>query len=128
MTTLFEQIGGEPAVNASVDRFYERVLADPMLAPFFKDVHMARLKAHQFAFLSQVLGGPRKYSGATMSRAHARLQIEQRHFDAVAVHLVETLRELGVSEDIIAQVAAAVTSLAPEIVNTAGVQSAGAIG
>ncbi len=73
--TLFDQIGGEGAVNAAVDLFYDRVLADPMLAPFFRDIDMSRLKAHQFAFLSQALGGPRQYSGTVMSQAHARLQI-----------------------------------------------------
>lgn len=118
-TTLYDRIGGEPAVRAAVDRFYERVLSDPELKGFFTSVSMPRLKAHQFAFLSQVLGGPRQYSGASMRDAHSRLAIEQRHFDGVAVHLVETLRELGVSEEIIASIAAALTPLSAEIVNTA---------
>ena len=53
-----------------------------------------------------------------MLDAHSKLAIEQRHFDAVAVHLVETLRELGVPEDIVGQIAAAVTPLSAQIVNT----------
>lgn len=122
--TPYERIGGAPAVLAAVDRFYVRVLADPLLEPFFRDVNMERVKAHQRAFLSQAMGGPHQYSGATMSRAHARLRIEQRHFDAVAGHLVETLRELGVSEEIVGDVVAAVTPLASQIVNTMGAASA----
>jgi hemoglobin len=118
--TLYDRLGGATAVNAAVERFYVRVLADPMLGPFFKDIDMARLKTHQFAFLSQALGGPRQYSGASMTRAHSRLRIEQRHFDAVAAHLVETLRELGVGESMVAEVAAVVTPLASQVVNTAG--------
>jgi len=125
--SLFVRIGGEPAINAAVDRFYERVLADPMLAPFFKHVSMQRLIAHQFTFLSQALGGPQHYSGSSMSAAHARLRIEHRHFQAVSVHLVETLRELGVSEDIVAEVAAALTPLASQIVNTPESASAYAV-
>jgi hemoglobin len=116
--TLYIQIGGEAAINAAVDRFYERVLADPALSPFFKGVSIGRLKAHQFAFLSQALGGPRQYTGASMVEAHARLAIEQKHFDSVAVHLIETLRELCVPEEIIGEVAQAVTPLASQIVNT----------
>ncbi len=116
--TLYDRLGGEPAMLAAVDRFYVRVLADPMLAPFFEGVEMPRLKRHQFAFLSQALGGPAQYSGSSMSRAHARLRIGQRHFDAVAGHLVETLRELGIEESLIGEVAAAVTPLSTEIVNT----------
>jgi hemoglobin len=96
--TLFERIGGKPAVQLAVEQFYVRVLADPLLAPFFEKTDLARLKSHQFAFLSQVMGGPRKYSGETMARAHSRLSIEERHLNAVAGHLVETLRSLGVSE------------------------------
>jgi hemoglobin len=79
---------------------------------------MSRLKAHQFAFLSQALGGPKRYSGASMRDAHSILAIEQRHFDSVAVHLVETLRELGVPEDIVGRIAAAATPLSGQIVNT----------
>ena len=116
--TLYKRIGGEPAIRAAVDRFYERVLADPSLSLFFEGVSMPRLKAHQFAFLSQALGGPKQYSGSSTAEAHARLAIEQHHFDSVAVHLVETLRELGVPEDIVGEVATAITPLSSQVVNT----------
>ena len=116
--SLFERIGGESAVNAAVDRFYERVLADPEMKDFFSGVSMSRLKAHQFAFLSQALGGPKQYSGASMRDAHSRLSIEQRHFDSVAVHLVETLRELSVPEEMVGKIGAALTPLSEQIVNT----------
>ena len=122
--TLYERIGGEGAITVAVEKFYVRVLADPMLVPFFGNVDMPRLKRHQFAFLSQALGGPKQYAGASMAKAHAKLRIERRHFDAVATHLVETLRELGVPEELIGEVADAVTPLAREIVNTAEAVSA----
>jgi hemoglobin len=115
--SLYERIGGTPAVSAAVDLFYERVLADPELKQFFSGINIAKLKAHQFAFLSQALDGPRQYNGSSMHDAHSHLVIEQRHFDGVAVHLVETLRELGVSEDITAAVASALPPLSAQIVN-----------
>lgn len=117
-STLYERLGGEAAIGAAVDIFYRRVLADSELAPFFESVNIGRLRAHQFAFLSQALGGPRQYSGAAIGKAHARLAITQRHFDMVAGHLVETLQELGVPQPIIDEVCAAVAPLASEIVNT----------
>jgi hemoglobin len=116
-TAIYQRIGGEPAIHAAVERFYERVLADPALSHFFTGISMPRLKAHQFAFLSQALGGPKQYSGVSMRDAHSKLAIEQRHFDLVAFHLVETLRELGVPEDIIGEITAAVTPLSTQIVN-----------
>jgi hemoglobin len=117
-TTLYNRIGGEGAIRAAVDRFYERVLADPSLSHFFNGVSMPRLKAHQFAFLSQALGGPKQYSGLSMNEAHAKLAIEQHHFDSVAVHLVGTLRELHVPEDIVGEVATSITPLSSQVVNT----------
>jgi hemoglobin len=115
--SLYGRIGGQVAIGAAVDRFYERVLADPDLRHFFSDTSMPRLKAHQAAFLSRALDGPKQYGGADMEFAHGRLTIERHHFDRVASHLVETLRELGVSEMLIGEVAEAVTPLASEIVN-----------
>jgi hemoglobin len=125
---LYDRLRGESAVGIGVDRFYERVLADQVLAPFFQDVNVARSKTHPFAFLSQVPGGPRQYSGAAMSRAHTCLEIEHGHFEVVSVHFAETLRELSVGESIVAQVAAVVTPLAAEIVNPVGTRSAGVTG
>jgi hemoglobin len=115
--TLYQRIGGEAAIKTAVDHFYECVLADSSLSHFFEGVSMGRLKAHQFAFLSQALGGPKQYSGSSMSEAHAKLIIEQSHFDAVAMHLVGTLRDLGVSEEIIHEIVSAITPLASQIVN-----------
>ncbi len=116
--TLYQRLGGEVGISTAVDHFYKRVLADPDLSHFFSGSSMPRLKGHQVAFLSQALGGPKRYSGGSMEAAHAKLSIEQRHFDLVAGHLVETLRGLGVSEEIIGEIAGAVTPLASQIVNT----------
>lgn len=106
---LFEQIGGEAAVNAAVDRFYRHVLSDERIAHFFDGVDMARQAAKQKAFLTMAFGGPNNYSGLDMRKAHAHL-VEQglndTHFDAVVENLGKTLRELGVGEELIAQVAA----------------------
>jgi hemoglobin len=104
-------------VRAAVERFYERVMADPSLNHFFTSVNMARLKEHLFAFLSQALGGPKQYTGASMEAAHAKLAIEQRHFDLVATHLVETLQEMGAPEEIVEEAVLALTPLASQIVN-----------
>ena len=51
-------LAGGPAVSAVVNDFYERVLGDPQLVPYFEGVDMARLKRHQVLLVTQVLGGP----------------------------------------------------------------------
>ncbi len=106
---LFEKIGGEPAVNAAVDIFYRKVLADDRVNGFFDDVDMDRQAAKQKAFLTMAFGGPNHYTGADMRRGHAHLVargLNDRHFDIIVEHLAATLRELNVAEASIDQVAA----------------------
>ena len=116
--SVYEQIGGEEAVNATVEAFYKRVLADPILVPFFIDVDMAMLKRQQVNFFSQALGGPEAYRGPDMKTAHAHMSIEQDHFDRVAQHLVATLQSLGVPQAHIDTIVQTIAPLAADIVNT----------
>src|SRR5262245_404211 len=95
--TLFERLGGSVSIDVAVERFYDRLLADPELAGFFGSVDMRRQRAHQKAFLSMALGGPRAYRGRGLAEAHAHLDINDHHVDLVAGHLVAVLVELGVS-------------------------------
>jgi hemoglobin len=101
-----------------VEAFYVRVLADPSLKGFFATSDIKRLQARQIQFFITALGGPALYKGPDMKKAHAHLPIEQKHFDAVAGHLVATLKALGVAEHLINQIVAAVAPLAAQIVNT----------
>lgn len=105
--SLYEQLGGEPAVNTAVDIFYRKVIADPRINTFFFGVDMAQQAAKQKAFLTMAFGGPHNYTGLDMRRGHARLVdmgLTDRHFDAVLDHLGNTLRELGVAEPLVKQV------------------------
>ena len=105
-TSLYERLGGEAAVNAAVDIFYRKVLADPSISDFFDTTDMDEQRNKQKAFLSMVFGGPKEYSGKDMREAHAPLVekgLNDSHFDAVAGHLDATLRELGVADDLIGE-------------------------
>jgi len=115
--TLYERLGGEAAVAALLEELYVRALADPLFKPFFEKIDMPRLKAHQFAFISQALGGPHPYAGTSLVEAHARLRIEQRQFDAFVEHLGGALREIGARDDLAAEILSQVTPLSGVIVN-----------
>ncbi|MDH5325868.1 MAG: group 1 truncated hemoglobin [Gammaproteobacteria bacterium] len=107
--TLFEKLGGEAAVNAAVDIFYRKVLADDRINSFFDDVDMDAQAAKQKAFLTMAFGGPHNYTGKDMREGHAHLVergLNDTHFDAVVENLGSTLKELNVPDELIAQVAA----------------------
>ncbi len=116
-TSLFERIGGMTAVNAAVDIFYPKVLADPSLAHFFTNVDMKTQAAKQKAFLAYAFGAPMKYSGQNMRDAHSRMKLEESHFNSVAGHLVDTLHELEVPQNLIDEVVSIALSVKDDVLN-----------
>jgi hemoglobin len=106
--SLYDQLGGEPAVNAAVDIFYRKMLADDRVSRFFEGVDMDNQAAKQKAFLTMVFGGPNKYTGKDMYEGHKHLikmGLNDSHVDAVIENLGATLKELGVKDELITQVA-----------------------
>ncbi|MXV62661.1 group 1 truncated hemoglobin [Natronorubrum sp. JWXQ-INN-674] len=96
--TLYERLGGEDAIAAVVDRFYERIVADERVSHFFDDVDMQKQRAHQTQFISAVAGGPVDYTGENMASAHDDLGINRTDFTVIATHLEKTLAEFDVDE------------------------------
>lgn len=112
-TSLFDQIGGAAAVDAAVDVFYRKVLSDDRVSGFFDGVDMDRQRAKQKAFLTMAFGGPNGYTGKDMRDGHAHLVkrgLNDSHVDAIIELIGQTLKELGVAEPLIAQVAAIANS------------------
>ncbi|KAL4430596.1 hypothetical protein ABPG77_005836 [Micractinium sp. CCAP 211/92] len=115
--SLYDQLGGQKAVEAAVELFYSKLLDDPELSPFFEGVDMPQQRRKQAKFMSLALGGPGAYTGRGLGAVHRRLVEEKglrnRHFDLVLGHLGASLAELGVPQDVIAQAAAVVESTRP---------------
>jgi hemoglobin len=107
MSSIYERLGGEAAIQAAVVRFYEKVLADASVAPFFDGLDMDAQIRKQVAFMTLAFGGPHQYSGRDLRTAHAGLVsrgLGNMHFDAVVGHLQSTLDELGISGPLTAEV------------------------
>jgi hemoglobin len=105
--SLFSRIGGTEAIFAVVRDFYERIMADPSLRGFFAHLDMNAQIDKQVAFLVFAFGGPSRYTGRDLRTAHAKLVaqgLSDAHFDAVAGHLDASLRVLGVSDLLRAEV------------------------
>lgn len=120
MSSLYERLGGEAAVAAAVVRFYEKVMADPSLAGFFKGLDLSKQIDKQIAFMSMVFGAPTRFTGQDLRRAHAplvRRGLGNAHFDAVAAHLGSTLTELGIAEDLVAEVLVLVGSTRRDVLS-----------
>lgn len=102
--TLFEKIGGMDAVNAAVEIFYKKVLKDDRIKDFFINTNMESQIGKQKSFLAYAFGAPLKYTGKSMRDAHAHMDLTSDHFQAVVEHLIATLQELNVPDELIAEV------------------------
>ncbi len=91
--SLYDQLGGFSAVRKLVSDFYDRVLEEEDLAPFFKDTNMADLIDHQTKFWTTLLGGPASYTDEQLRKIHTSMGIQDHHFDLVVDLAVETLED-----------------------------------
>ncbi len=120
MSSLYETLGGQPAVEQAVESFYRKVLTDDRISRFFDDADMDRQIAKQKAFLTMVFGGPASYSGLDMRQGHQHLVargLNDSHVDAVIELLGETLREMGADQAAITKVAAIAESVRDDVLN-----------
>ncbi len=118
--SLFEQLGGDAAVNAAVDIFYRRVLADAYVVRFFEGVDMDKQAAKQKAFLTMAFGGPHNYTGKDMREGHRHLikmGLNDSHFEHILMHLRATLSELTVPDHLIQQVIAIADSTRDDVLD-----------
>jgi len=89
--SLYERVGGEIAVAMLIDRFYDRVLNDAQLEPFFKNVPMDKLREMQLEFFSAALDGPAHYSGRPIEQVHKGRGITSHHLSRFMGHLLATI-------------------------------------
>ena len=118
--SLYDDLGGQPAVNAAVTIFYDKVLQDPEVNYFFDGVVMQRQKKMLENFLVFAFGGPNSYTGRGMRNAHKRQAdhgMNEHHFDVIVGHLGSTLKQLGVPNEKIQEAANIANSVRGDVLN-----------
>jgi len=101
--SLYERLGGKPAITAVVDEFVARVAADTKINRYFAAAagDPARLAAFKGKLVDQICqasGGPCTYTGKNMKEAHAGMGITGAEFDALVGDLVGALDKFKVPE------------------------------
>jgi hemoglobin len=116
--TLFERIGGETGVAALIGTFYQRVLNDAELRPFFVNTPIEKLSVMQRAFFAAALDGPLPYTGRPLAEVHHGRGIRPRHLRRFLDHLLATLRQQQISEQDAYEIVSRLNTYADEITGT----------
>jgi hemoglobin len=99
-TTLFEDLGGEPALRQIIDRFVDRVFDDVMIGFFFRTAQRERIKQKEYEHAAEHLGAAVTYTGRPLQEAHRAHPIMGGQFSRRLVILKETLEAAGVPEHV----------------------------
>lgn len=120
MSSLYDRIGGQAAVDTAVEIFYRKVLADDRINEFFDGVDMEQQVNKQKGFLTMAFGGPNNYTDKDMREGHKHLVargLNDSHVDVVIELPGDTLQELGVATEDIQSVAGIVSSARGNVLN-----------
>ncbi|HKX42408.1 MAG TPA: group 1 truncated hemoglobin [Burkholderiaceae bacterium] len=94
--SLYERLGGKPAITAVVDDFVGNVAGDARINTRFAKTDIPRLKAMLVDQICAGTGGPCKYAGRDMATAHEGMNIRSEEFDALVEDLVKSLDKFKV--------------------------------
>jgi len=85
--TLFERIGGEAKMHAVVEDFVDVMQADDRINFTFAETDLKKFKQLLYEQLCNLTQGPCRYTGRDMRTAHAKLNINDAMFNALAEDL-----------------------------------------
>ena len=94
--TLYESMGGEPALRTAVEHFADLVQTDDRINFTFAEADMSKFKKLIFEQLCNLSGGPCKYTGRDMRTSHVKLNINNAEFNALAEDLYIALDRAGI--------------------------------
>jgi len=116
--SLYQRLGGKPAISAVVDDFIGNIAEDRRVNLFFAHADPARLKQMLVDQICEGTGGPCKYTGRDMKSAHQDMAITEAHFNWVAEALVKSLNKFKVPAKEQNELVAILGSMKNDIVNT----------
>jgi hemoglobin len=94
--SLYQRLGGKPAIRAVVDDFVGNVAADKRINAFFAKANIPRLKQRLVEQICAGSGGPCTYRGRSMKAAHKGMGVADVHFNALVEDLQITLNKFAV--------------------------------
>ena len=93
---LYQDLGGQAGLAKLADEFLTRLLADPKLEPFFRDIDAKQFKEHLAIQFCEVSGGPCKQAKHDMRKVHSAVDINKASFNATVEVLQQAMDAQGI--------------------------------
>ena len=114
--SLYDRLGGKPAITSVVDDFVGNVAGDGRINQRFANANIPRLKTMLVDQICEATGGPCKYTGQSMTEAHRGMGITDAEFSALVDDLVKSLDKFKVPAPEKNELLTALGGLKPQIV------------
>lgn len=121
--SLYDRLGGVNAIAMVVDRFSDQIIknpklnVNPALKAWNETGQLPGLKFMRTLWICQATGGPFRYTGKELDKAHAHLHITSEEFDEVGAEIARALDYFNVPEREQQEVLAAIVSKKAEVVD-----------
>lgn len=119
---LWDRLGGEPAVAIIVHDFVDLLAKNPKIDATrggkfkLEPETVAKLERLLIEQISQLTGGPLKYTGRDMRTVHGGMMITEEQFNAGSTELAETLKKHKVPQQEMTELMAIIASTKKDIV------------
>ena len=118
--SLYDRLGGLDMIKAVVGEFAARVLADERVNRKFVKTDAARLTHFLVEQVCAATGGPCRYTGNSMKKAHKNMKVTEGEFNALVEDLVKALDKFNVAEAEKTELLGALATMKSDIVEVSG--------
>ncbi len=117
--TLYEKLGGKPAIDAVVEDLTNRMIRDGMFKRYcnLTEEQLKARRALVAAFICKATGGPCEYKGRDLKQAHQHLGITEREWNRFVELAKQSLNKFNVPADVQREFLNAIAGLKDQIVS-----------
>ena len=118
--SLYDRLGGKPAITAVTGELIDRIAADARIKYRFLNTDLGKLKTLLVEFVCMATRGPCAYTGQDMETSHAGMELVDDEFTALVEDLAGALDKFKVPAREKAELLGALGPLQPQIVTPPG--------
>ncbi|GGN21007.1 MULTISPECIES: group I truncated hemoglobin [Marinomonas] len=95
--SLYEEIGGQPTIEAITDNFIDEISFNKDIYRYFEKTNITRFREKFIEHLCVDTGGPCTYTGDTMLKVHQGQKITETDFNLTVDLLVNAMKKAGLT-------------------------------